>query len=90
MAQHIPKMAPTWPKMAAKVQGWPQTGPGMAQHCPNMAQNVFKMVLRWHLGLHTSKMASKTDEDTAIFEGAAVIAAGLLNILRHIDIHIDI
>ena len=37
------------------------------------------MGFRWDLGLHTSKMASKSDEDTAIFEGAAVIAAGNLN-----------
>ena len=33
-----------------------------------------------NLDLRTSKLASPTDEDTAIFEGAAVIAAGILNI----------
>ena len=32
-----------------------------------------------NLDLRTSKLASPTDEDTAIFEGAAVIAAGILN-----------
>ena len=76
MAQDGPKTAPRRPQDGPKM---PQDGPKMAQHGPNMAQDVLKMVLRWHLGLHTSKMASKSDGDTAIVEGAAMIAAGILN-----------
>ena len=49
----------------------------MIANLPAEALNVASKMS--NLGLQTSKMTFQTDENTAIFEGAAVIAAGILN-----------